>query len=213
MEIAKADKDMKHPRLPWTDRVLKKVQHLQLYSKKWWYQPLMGILAGLDHYVVVIPVDGLLVSSVLLNPKKWFSLAIFFTVGSSLGALGFLFILDSIGIDRLMALFPMIFESRFWTWAQDFFQSHGSWIVLGSGVSPFPQQPAVIVTGLAQVPFWTIAGMLVTGRFIKFMFIAYVSSHAPKKLSKLWGIQGELEEMHIPLKKINEKPVQETSSY
>ena len=188
------------------EKALKSVEYLQKYSQEWWYQPLAAFLAAIDHYILFIPVDGLLASSVLLNPRKWLSMAIFFTVGSSAGVLGFVWILHAFGIERLMAIFPALFDSQFWTLAQDFFQRYGSWVVLFSGASPFPQQPAVITTALAEVPFWTIAGMLVAGRFIKFMFIAYVSSHAPKKLSKLWGIQGELKEMHIPPEKITEKP-------
>jgi membrane protein YqaA with SNARE-associated domain len=187
-------------------KVLKSIQRLQKYSDLWWYQPLAAFLAAIDHYVIIIPVDGLLASSVLLNPKRWFSLAISFTIGSTVGCLGFVWILHAVGLEKLMSLFPAIFESRLWALSQDFFHQHGSWVVLISGASPLPQQPAVITTALAQVPFWTIAGMLITGRLIKFLFIAYISSFAPEKLSRLWGIQGELKEMDVPKDKILKKP-------
>lgn len=98
-----------------------------------------------------------------------------------------------------MALFPFVFESQAWQMAQDFFQTHGAWVVFLSGASPLPQQPAVITTALAEVSFWTIAGMLAAGRLLKFTLIAYLSSHAPKKLSRVWGIQSELKEMEIPV--------------
>lgn len=179
-------------------KVLKTIQHLQVYGKKWWYPPLLGLLAGLDHYVIFIPVDGLLASSVMLNPKRWVSLVIHFTLGSSAGVLGYIWLLHLIGMERLMQIFPAIFESQIWNLAQDFFHQYGSWMVFLSGASPLPQQPAVITSALAQVPFWTIAGMLVAGRLLKFSLIGYLSSHAPQKLSKLWGIQGELKEMEVP---------------
>ncbi len=181
------------------EKMIRWMKHLQVYGQKWWYPPLMGLIAGIDHYVVVIPVDGLLASSVLLNPKRWIILTICFTIGSSVGALGFVWILQFIGIERLMTLFPFVFESATWKMAQDFFQTYGSWVVFLSGASPLPQQPAVIITALAEVPFWTIAGMLVAGRLLKFTFIAFISSYAPKKLSRVWGIQGELKEMEVPV--------------
>lgn len=178
--------------------LIQAIRHLQVYGQKWWYPPLLGVLAAIDHYVIFIPVDGLLASSALLNPKRWITLVIYFTVGSTVGVLGYVWILNVIGIERLMALVPGLFESQAWSLAQDFFHTHGSWVVLLSGASPLPQQPAVITTALAQVPFWTIAGMLVTGRALKFALIGYISSNAPQKLSKVWGIQGELKEMEVP---------------
>lgn len=180
-------------------RMIKAIQHLQVYGQRWWYPPLLGLLAAIDHYVLFIPVDGLLASSALLNPRRWVVLTIYFTIGSTIGVLGFVWILHIIGIEKLMALFPVVFDSPAWQMAQDFFHTYGSWVVLLSGASPFPQQPAVITTALAEVPFWTIAGMLVVGRLLKFTLIAYLSSFAPKKLSQIWGIQGELKEMEVPV--------------
>ena len=182
-----------------TKKMVSAIESLQVYGQKWWYPPLLGLLAGIDHYVFIIPVDGLLASSAILNPRRWLILAISFTIGSTVGVLGFIWVLNFIGIEKLMTLFPLIFESTAWHMTQDFFGTYGSWVVLLSGASPFPQQPAVITTALANVPFWTIAGMLTAGRLIKFILIAYLSSFAPKKLAKLWGIQGELKEMHVPL--------------
>lgn len=197
MNFIELEKRARKSHLKAVKKVAQRIFQLQKYSRKWWYPSFGAFMAALDQYVVIIPVDGLLASSVLLNPKKWFVLALFFTFGSSFGVLGYVWILHTLGIDNLMSFFPSLFQTQTWEMAEKFFASHGAWVVFFSGISPLPQQPAVIVTALAEVPFWTIAGMLLTGRFLKFVLIAYLSSFAPEKLFKLWGIQQELKEMHI----------------
>jgi membrane protein YqaA with SNARE-associated domain len=64
---------------------------LQRFVDRTWYPPFIGFLAALDNIVIVIviviPNDGILISSSMLTPKRWFVLALSVAVGSSIGAL------------------------------------------------------------------------------------------------------------------------------
>ncbi len=61
-------------------------QKIQKYGDSWWYAPIVGLLAALDSFVVIVPTDGLLVGASVLSPKLWVYNAILVTLGSTLGA-------------------------------------------------------------------------------------------------------------------------------
>lgn len=68
-------------------RVRDYIRLLQRFVDRTWYPPFIGFLAALDNIVIVIPNDGILISSSMLTPKRWFVLALSVAVGSCLGAL------------------------------------------------------------------------------------------------------------------------------
>ena len=43
------------------------IKRLQRYTGRSWYAPLIGLLSALDNIVVVIPNDGILISSSMLS--------------------------------------------------------------------------------------------------------------------------------------------------
>ena len=159
----------------------------------------MVLLAGVDHYVLVFPVDPMIIFSVLLHPKKWFSISFWFALGSFLGAFSIAYFTALWGPQFIDSYFPMLVQSAYWKWAQDFFTTHGVWFILLSSAAPMPQQPTMMISALAAVPLWKIAGMLWLGRLFKFCLIGYLASHAPKKLARLWPLKQELEEFEVPL--------------
>ncbi|PIS11467.1 MAG: hypothetical protein COT73_03765, partial [Bdellovibrio sp. CG10_big_fil_rev_8_21_14_0_10_47_8] len=141
-------------------RVVQKIQSFQKYVDCWWYPPVMAILAAMDHFVIVLPVDGMLVSSILISPKRWLRLVFAFTLGSALGAFSIGFLVHWIGVEVFRDIWPSMFDSSLWIWMEDFFKAHGSIVVLLSAMSPSPQQPAVIITALAGGSLWPILPML-----------------------------------------------------
>ena len=68
------------------DTIRKSISVLQAYVSRWWYPPFIGFLAALDNIVVIIPNDGILISSAMLAPKKWLRISVWVAVGSTLGA-------------------------------------------------------------------------------------------------------------------------------
>lgn len=80
------------------DWIGRSVHQLQSYVDQAWYPPLIGILALIDNIVVVIPNDGILISSSMLAPKRWFNLALWVSIGSTLGALLLIVIIEKQGL-------------------------------------------------------------------------------------------------------------------
>lgn len=181
------------------DWIGRSVHQLQSYVDQAWYPPLIGILALIDNIVVVIPNDGILISSSMLAPKRWFNLALWVSIGSTLGALLLIVIIEKQGLPWILQLYPDIDKNQIWQWTHSFFENYGLLVVFVVAISPLAQQPAVILAGLAQTPIFELCLIIFTGRLIKFLIMAYVGSHAPRLLNKLWGLKGELKEVGMKI--------------
>ncbi len=170
-------------------------QDLQRFVHQWWYCPAFGLLCGVDHYIVFIPVLGMLVSAVFLAPKKWFSLASWGGVGSAIGVWSIGWLSHELGLSFLQEYFPGFMTTGLWTWAEAFFIKHGVWVVFVSGVSPIAQQPAVMIASLAGAPLMEVGVVLLVGILIKFNLLAYLASHAPQALNRFRRVEKEVQEL------------------
>lgn len=176
------------------------VHNLQRYTDRFWYPPLIGFLAALDNLVIIIPTDGILISSAMLIPKRWFVLALSVAVGSTLGALVLAALVEFQGLPWILDFYPGVSETKTWTLSMEFFDKYGLLLVFAVAITPFMQQPAVILASLANTPLMELAAVIFVGRFIKFFVMAYLGSHAPRLLSKLWGVKDELKDAGVTIK-------------
>lgn len=181
-------------------KIRTKVQLLQGYTDRIWYAPLIGFLAALDNLAIIIPTDGILISSSMLIPKRWFIFALSVALGSTLGALVLAALVEIQGLPWILELYPGVTDTNTWTVSMKFFEKYGLFLVFAVAVTPFMQQPAVILASLANTPLFDLALVIFIGRFIKFLIMAYLGSHAPGVLKKLWGLKGELQDAGVKIK-------------
>lgn len=174
------------------------IKHLQAFVDRWWYFPLLGLLAGLDLFILVVPTDALLVSSVMLRPKKWIGAFIWVGLGSAMGALA---LSGAIQWDPdlvMRRLFPNAFNTDLWRWMDAFFDRHGHIALCLIAASPLVQFPAIILAALSGMPLTEIFFVSLLGRWAKSAAFSYGASHAPKLLLKLPFMQKELEILELP---------------
>lgn len=181
-------------------RIRLAVKYLQRYADRFWYPPLTGLLAALDNFVVVVPTDGILISSSMLTPRRWLLLAFSVAAGSTLGAILLASIVEYQGLPWILKFYPGIAESKTWALSTEFFDKHGLLLVFAVAITPLMQQPAVILASLASTPLAKLAMVIFIGRFIKYIAMAYLGSHAPRVLSRMWGLKSELDEVGVKLK-------------
>ncbi len=174
------------------------VYRLQRYADRSWYPPLIGFLAFLDNIVIIIPNDGILISSAMLKPKKWFIYSLFIAIGSTLGALMLASIVEFQGLPFIINHYPDLTQTKSWIWSQEFFIKYGLIFLFAVSISPFMQQPAVILASLANTSLYQLALIIFVGRFLKFLAMSYIASHSPKYLKKLWGLRDEIKDLNIP---------------
>lgn len=182
-----------------SEKILKFIQLLQKYVDRFWYPLFIGFLAALDNIVIIIPNDGILISSSMLTPKRWFILALNVAIGSTIGALALAALVELQGLPWILEFYPGIINTKVWDLSMEFFEKYGLLLVFVVAVTPLMQQPAVILASLANTPLLKLAVVIFIGRFIKFLIMAYLGSHAPRLLKKMWGLQGELQETGVKL--------------
>jgi membrane protein YqaA with SNARE-associated domain len=162
---------------------------------RWWYSPVLGFLAFIDLFVVVIPTDGLIITSSMAVPKKIYSLALWTTIGSTLGSVAYAYFFSVYGWDLVHIFINDIESTQVWIHTESFFHQYGGFLLFLVALSPLAQQPAIILAALSHTPLMTIFLLVLLGRLMKYLFLAYISTHAPRLLAKLWGIQSEIEEV------------------
>ncbi len=175
------------------------VQLLQQYVYRVWYPPLIGALAALDNLILIVPTDGILISSTMLTPRRWFVLAMSVVVGSSCGALVLAYLVEYQGLPWILELFPGIDQTPYWVWTESLFDEYGLFLVFGVAATPLMQQPVIILASLSGIPLFPFGLAVFAGRLIKFLIMAYVGSHTPKLLSKMWGLRGELDDAGVKI--------------
>ena len=178
-------------------KMQKSLRSFQRFADRLWYPPLVGFLAALDNLVLIIPNDGILISSSMLTPKRWIMLAICVAIGSTMGAMVLASLVDLRGLPWILETYPGIVETDAWEWSARFFNMYGLLFVFCMAVTPLLQQPAVIIASLANIPLLELAAVIFFGRLIKFLFLAYLGARAPLMLSKLWGMKSELKEVGV----------------
>jgi membrane protein YqaA with SNARE-associated domain len=182
------------------------VTWLQGFADRLWYPPFIGLLAALDNLILIIPNDGILISSSMLTPKRWYVLALCVAIGSTIGAVGLAALIEVQGLPWLLDLYPGIDQTATWRMTDEFFHNYGLIVVFVVAVTPVLQQPAVVFASLAGISLYEIATVIFVGRLIKFLVMAYAGSHAPKLLNRMWGVKGELEEVGVDVNSKIEGP-------
>lgn len=166
-----------------------KLKGLHKEARRIWYTPLITLLAFLDNFLIVIPNDGILISSSMLVPKKWILFAISMAIGSSLGALVLAGLVEEQGLSFILNYYPGIEQTFAWEWSEIFFKQYGLLFVFLVGLSPLMQHPAIILATFANIPLVHLGMVIFLGRVLKFLFLAYLASHAPKYLHRLWSMK------------------------
>ena len=181
------------------DKIRSYVTRLEKFADRSWYPPLIGILAALDNLVIVIPNDGILVASSMLIPKRWLVFAVCVAIGSTIGAMVLSSVVQLQGLPWILDYYPGINETEMWNLTDKFFDQYGLLLVFAIGASPIMQQPVVILAGLANTPLLTLAAAIFAGRMLKFAVMAYLGSHSPKMLKKIWGLKDELNDAGVKI--------------
>ncbi len=176
-------------------RWIDKVSVIQRYIDRPWYPYLVSLLVFLDMFVLFIPSDGLLVSAVLMRPKRWVRTFIIVSTGSALGALLLAYLLQWNPDYIMNDLFPYLFQNEGWKGTDRFVDDYGALALGVIAASPFPQLPAVMVASLAGMPLFSIFLACWIGRLSKYALFAWLASHAPKYLLRFRGLTKEVEEL------------------
>jgi len=173
------------------------IRKLQKFTNRIWYLPLISFLTFLDAFIFVIPTDSIVISSALLSKKRWFAFALSAAIGTVTGGLIIAYIANHYGLHKILEIYPGIDQTHIWKLTFDFFHEYGLIVVFIIGLLPISQQPALVIAGLSSISFISLLLIISISHLIKFSTFAYIASHAPRLLDKLWGLKEELRDSGI----------------
>ena len=141
---------------------------------------LMMLFAVLESVIIPIPVDPLLVATVLARPARWLRLTAGCTIASVIGggigwALGGVL---GVGIEEILAMLPAaIAAPEKFTAVQAGFVEFGMLLVFIGAFTPLPYKVIAVsagIAGFALIPFLLTS---LVGRGLRFAIIAGIARH------------------------------------
>ena len=171
------------------------LKHLQRHVAKPWYHPFIAFIVLIDHFVIFIPSDALLVMSVLAFPRRWVRAWLWVTLGSVFGGLALAWVLQRYGTHFLDWISPGILTSKYWLETDAWVHEYGLWSLLVVSALPIFQHPVIAITALAGHSLLQIGLFMLAGRLLKFGIYSWVASHTPRLLKRFSSVQKEIEEV------------------
>lgn len=171
------------------------VKRFETHIDQSWYASVLALLAAADSWILVIPTDGILVSSIAIRPGRWLRLSMAVAVGSSFGGALLALVARLYGMSVMELLFPAVLQSQVWASTATFFDSYGLLVLFAVAASPLIQQPAIIIAAMVEPSFIKLVTIYFFGRLLKSLFVGYLASHFPKLIGKLWGVRSEVAEI------------------
>jgi membrane protein YqaA with SNARE-associated domain len=141
---------------------------------------LMLLFAVLESIIIPIPVDPLLIATVLARPKNWIKLVAACTSASVIGGgLGWAIgVWLGVGVEQLLVYLPhAVATPEKFTAVQDGFLEWGILLVFIGAFSPLPYKVIAVSAGVAG---FGLAPFLITsliGRGLRFAIVAGITRH------------------------------------
>lgn len=163
------------------------------YSR--WFLPSIFFLSFIDFFVIVIPMDALVVGSVLLRKKDWLRVFFIATFGSALGAIASAYCIDLWGEPLVREHLSSWYTGENWNKTALIVSKHGAWGLILVAMTPLPQQVAVALCRLAHVSLLAIFASVFVGRGLKYGFYSYCAAFAPVFLMRFKSIKEKTAEI------------------
>ena len=155
----------------------------RLWEKPWFLMALF-VLSAADLFVIVIPVEGLTLATVLARPQHWLRPALVMALGSTLGCIA-LAELTYWNAPWVLARLGALQDSSSWTWIQSHISTLGAGVVILGAYTPIPLQVLTVAPVLAGLKPETLYPALAIGRLGRALLLCWAASHARSSFSRV----------------------------
>lgn len=145
-----------------------------------------------------VPFAPVLFLAVLLNPKRWRSIAFWASVGSAAGALVVHLAFHYLGWRLLAAYSPDLTGTEAWLEATRWMSRYGSAALLIISATPVPQTPALIFSGIYRLPILEVFPAFLVGKLVKYGVYAYLAATFRERFQWVWDRHGEVNDAAGP---------------
>jgi membrane protein YqaA with SNARE-associated domain len=147
-----------------------------------WFIAVCGTLA-LVCSLCAFPVIPIIVSACLMSPRRWRSISFSIAFGCALGATILVTLFHFFGWALIYRYFPEFLNHPTWQNIQSWVSNYGAIGLLAIAASPLPEMPALIVLGVSKPDTAVIFLAVLTGKLIKYGFIAWLASRFPDRFT------------------------------
>jgi uncharacterized membrane protein YdjX (TVP38/TMEM64 family) len=159
---------------------------LPQYVHRPWYPYLMALTAFSDYFIFIVPLDAIVVGSIVAARTRWLSISFWSSIGSTLGALLFAEVIEHFGVSVIQSWAPHILDSEFTLTLTHWVHHYGFWALIASAAAPIHQHPTVAIAAIAKISMGTLFITMFIGRFIKYCVYTWLSGHAQNGFKRLF---------------------------
>lgn len=137
-------------------------------------EPWLIVLSFFESFLIPVPVDPFMAAMILADRARWFWVALFATISSTIGAvvgygIGFF------AFDLLGAWFAGVADkSAFLERMTLLFSDHALALTFAAALTPIPNAPVVIAAGFVGTNVIAFAVVWFVARAIRFMGVGYI---------------------------------------
>jgi membrane protein YqaA with SNARE-associated domain len=154
---------------------------LKTLVKKPGFLVVLFALSAADLFLVVFPIEGLALASVLTHRRTWLRTALSMAAGSTLGCIVLAQLTYSNAdwvLSSLEGIKGGLTQSSSWQWVQSHVELWGAPTVIVGAFTPIPLQVLAIAPALAGLTPWVLFLALAIGRLSRSLLLCWVGSHA-----------------------------------
>ena len=163
-------------------KILVQIKRLHDYASEPWYPLVLGVAGFWVHFILILPLDTLFVSSTIVASKRWFNNAIGTTLGFTLGGTVSAFLTQTYGTLLIEKLAPGMVTSPLWTQSEAWMKHDGIMALGVFSLIPLTLHPLVALAGIERMPLPAVAACLFLGRLFKYTILASFCAYLPTKL-------------------------------
>lgn len=145
------------------------------------FPAVVGIVAFAATLSMSVPFATLLVSAVLMAPRRWVAIALWSSLGAAVGAAMLYLAFHHLGWARLFAAYPDVVRSSAWSDATRWLSAYGVAALFVIAATPLPLTPALMFAGISRLPIAAVVLALSIGKLAKYLLYARLASRFPDR--------------------------------
>lgn len=152
-----------------------------------WFPPMVGSCAFAATATTLVPVELLIITTVLMSPRRWLALGVFAAIGSTLAATALYYAFHHLGWEFLLSAYPDLAKSKAWIDATTWLSKYGgvALFVLMAFPLPIPKMPALAFAGIYRLPVLDVILAIGLGKLLKYSIYALVVSRFPTYFARM----------------------------
>lgn len=146
-----------------------------------WFSPIVGSCAFVATATTLVPVEVLIVTTVLMNPRRWLALGVFAAIGSTLAASALYYAFHHFGWGLLLSAYPDLAKSKAWIDATAWLSKYGAvaLFALMAFPLPIPKLPVLAFAGIYRLSVPEVIIAIGLGKLLKYSIYAHTVSRFP----------------------------------